>query len=134
VMRPHMRFVPIKTEEQQAALMLHKARDLLVRQQTMLINAIRGHMAELGMIAPQGCTKIKELIAVIQESDDESIPALARGAVVTCVGKAFGDLRLGEVSASCGEVNDLIGRLFAEAFPAVNFPHRNLTRSQQGPK
>jgi transposase len=52
VMRPHMRFVPIKTEEQQASLMLHKARDLLVRQQTMLINAIRGHMAELGMIAP----------------------------------------------------------------------------------
>ena len=44
VMRPHMRFVPIKTEEQQAALMLHKARDLLVRQQTMLIDAIRGHL------------------------------------------------------------------------------------------
>jgi transposase len=63
VMRPHMRFVPIKTEDQQAALMLHKARELLVRQQTMLINAIRGHMAELGMIAPQGSAKIKDLIA-----------------------------------------------------------------------
>ena len=80
VMRPHMRFVPVKTEEQQAALMLHKARELLVRQQTMLINAIRGHMAELGMIAPQGSAKIKDLIAVIQESEDQSIPALARAA------------------------------------------------------
>jgi transposase len=58
VMRPHMRFVPIKTEDQQAALVLHKARELLVRQQTMLIDAIRGHMSELGMIAPQGSGKI----------------------------------------------------------------------------
>ena len=80
-MRPHMRFVPIKTEDQQAALMLHKARELLVRQQTMLINAIRGHMAELGMIAPQGSAKIKDLIAVIQDSEDQSIPALARAAL-----------------------------------------------------
>jgi transposase len=81
VMRPHMRFVPVKTEEQQAALMLHKTRELLVRQQTMLINAIRGHMAELGMIAPQGAAKVKDLIAVIQESEDQSIPALARAAL-----------------------------------------------------
>jgi transposase len=85
VMRPHMRFVPIKTEEQQAALMLHKARDLLIRQQTMLINAIRGHMAELGMIAPQGFTKINDLIAVIQDSEDQSIPALARVALQSLV-------------------------------------------------
>jgi transposase len=81
VLRPHMRFVPIKTEEQQSALMLHKARDLLVRQQTMLINAIRGHMAELGMVAPQGSAKIKELIAVIKDSEDQSVPALARAAL-----------------------------------------------------
>ena len=81
VMRPHMRFVPIKSEEQQAALMLHKARELLVRQQTMLINAIRGHMAELGMIAPQGAAKVKDLIAVIQDSEDQSIPCLARAAL-----------------------------------------------------
>ena len=49
VTRPNMRFVPIKTEDQQAALMLHKARELLMRQQTMLVNALRAHMAELGM-------------------------------------------------------------------------------------
>ena len=80
-MRPHMRFVPIKAEDQQAALMLHKARELLVRQQTMLTNAIRGHMAELGMVAPQGSAKIKDLIAVIQDSEDQSIPACTGGLV-----------------------------------------------------
>ena len=46
-----MRFVPIKSVEQQAVLMLHRTRDLFVRQRTMLVNALRGHMAELGIIA-----------------------------------------------------------------------------------
>lgn len=78
VTRPHMRFVPITTEDQQAVLMLHKARELLVRQHTMLINTIRGHMTGPGMIAPRGSRKIQDLAAVIQESKDLSIPALAR--------------------------------------------------------
>ncbi len=64
VARPNMRFVPIKTEDQQAALMLHKARELLIRQQTMLVNALRAHMAELGMTAPQGRGKVENIIAV----------------------------------------------------------------------
>lgn len=51
VTRPTMRFVPLKTKEQQAALMLHRARQLLVRQRTMLSNAIRGHLAELGIVS-----------------------------------------------------------------------------------
>jgi transposase len=54
VTRPSMRFVPIKTEEQQTGLMLHRTRQLLVRQRTMLSNAIRGHMAELGIISAKG--------------------------------------------------------------------------------
>lgn len=54
VTRPTMRFVAVKTEEQQAVLMLHKARELLVRQRTMLTNALRAHLAELGMVAAQG--------------------------------------------------------------------------------
>ena len=54
-----MRSVPVKTEDQQAALMLHKARELLMRQQTMLVNAFRAHMAELGMTAPQGQGKVE---------------------------------------------------------------------------
>jgi transposase len=49
-----MRFVPIKTADQQALLMLHRTRDLLVRQRTQLINAIRAHLAELGLVAAQG--------------------------------------------------------------------------------
>jgi transposase len=79
--RPNMRFVPVKTEEQQAALMLHKARELLIRQQTMVVNALRAHMAELGMIAPQGRGKIKDIIAVIEDGADESIPDLAKAAL-----------------------------------------------------
>jgi len=81
VTRPHMRFVPIKTEDQQAALMLHKVRELLVRQQTMLVNALRGHMAELGMVAPLGRGHIKDLIAVIEDCEDESISTLAKAAL-----------------------------------------------------
>src|SRR3977135_843832 len=52
--RPTMRFVAVKTADQQAALMLHKVRDLLVRQRTMLINALRGRIAEFGIIAARG--------------------------------------------------------------------------------
>jgi len=81
VTRPNMRFVPIKTEDQQAALMLHKARELLVRQQNMLGNALRAHMAELGMIAPQGRSRIKDIIALILDVEDESIPTLAKAAL-----------------------------------------------------
>ncbi len=81
VMRPNMRFVPIKTEDQQAALMLHKARELLVRQQTMLVNALRAHMAELGMVTALGRGKVKNIIAVIEDSEDESIPDLAKAAL-----------------------------------------------------
>ena len=63
--RPTMRFVPIKTAEQQAVLMLHRTRDLLVRQRTMLVNALRSHMAELGIIAPQGIARVADLMAVL---------------------------------------------------------------------
>ncbi len=81
VTRPNMRFVPIKTEDQQAALMLHKARELLVRQQTMLMNALRAHMAELGMVAPLGRGKLKDIISVIEDPEDESISVLAKAAL-----------------------------------------------------
>ena len=63
VTRPSMRFVPIKSEAQQAALILHRVRDLLVRQRTMLINALRGHLAEFGVVAPQGPRHVAQLAA-----------------------------------------------------------------------
>ena len=76
-----MRFVPIKTPEQQAVLMLHRTRDLLVRQRTMLVNALRGHMAELGIIAPQGISRVADLVAVLLGEDEETMPLLARKAL-----------------------------------------------------
>ena len=81
VTRPTMRFVPIKTAEQQAVLMLHRTRDLLVRQRTMLVNALRGHMAELGVIAPQGIARVADLMAVLLGEDTTNVPALARQAL-----------------------------------------------------
>jgi transposase len=65
VTRTSMRFVPIKSEDQQATLMLHRARDLLVRQRTQLINAIRGHLAEFGLIEAQGPWNVPRLLACL---------------------------------------------------------------------
>jgi transposase len=69
VMRPSMRFVPIKTAEQQAALMLHRSRDLLVRQRTMLINSLRGHLAEFGIIEARGPDKVVRLVALLEDAE-----------------------------------------------------------------
>ncbi len=82
VTRPTMRFVPVKSEEQQAILMLHTARDLLVSQRTALINAIRGHFAEFGMVVAQGARNIHLLIAVIHEKDNNDLSASARVALL----------------------------------------------------
>ena len=62
VTRPSMRFVPVKSAEQQSVLMLHRVRALLIRQRTMLVNALRGHLAEFGIIVAQGISRIRELI------------------------------------------------------------------------
>jgi len=74
--RPGMRFVPIKSAEQQGALMLLKVRDLLVKQRTMLINAIRGHAAEFGVIAAKGPVKVAELLQQAHTAE-ASVPELA---------------------------------------------------------
>ena len=76
VTRPSMRFVPVKTVDQQAVLMLHRGRALLVRQRTMLINALRAHMAEFGFIAAKGLAHVEELVEAI-EDNDTPIPDLA---------------------------------------------------------
>jgi transposase len=78
VTRPSMRFVPTKSEQQQSGLMLHRSRQLLVRQRTMLSNAIRGHMAELGIISAKGRNGTAELLKVIVNAEDDRIPAIAR--------------------------------------------------------
>jgi transposase len=78
VTRPTMRFVAVKSVERQSVLVLHKTRELLVRQRTMLINAIRGHCAEFGIIAPQGARRTAELIEQVREADEAALPDLAR--------------------------------------------------------
>ena len=78
VTRPSMRFVPTKSEQQQSALMLHRSRQLLVRQRTMLLNAIRGHLAELGVISAKGRNGTAELLEIIAKEEDDRIPGIAR--------------------------------------------------------
>ena len=79
VTRPTMRFVPIKTKEQQAVLMLHRSRQLLVRQRTMLSNAIRGHLAELGIVSAKGRNGTGELLGIIADGADNRVPPGVRG-------------------------------------------------------
>jgi transposase len=78
VRRPSMRFVPLKTAKQQSALMMHRARELLVRQRTMLVNALRGHFAEFGLIEAQGLHKVARLITIVMDEKDGRVPDIAR--------------------------------------------------------
>jgi transposase len=82
VRRPTMRFVQIKSVEQQGQLMLHRARDLLMRQRTQLINALRAHMAELGIVAAQGREGVKELLKIIASEPDARLPVDAHTSLV----------------------------------------------------
>ena len=78
VMRPSMRFVATKSEQQQSILMLHRSRQLLVRQRTMLSNAIRGHMAEFGIVSAKGRNGTAELLAILANEQDDRFPIAAR--------------------------------------------------------
>ena len=87
VSRPTMRFVPIKSVDQQSALMLHRARDLLIRQRTMLKNALRGHLAEFGLTAPQGTSGNAMLAAIVEDEDLELLHPQARATLVLYSGQ-----------------------------------------------
>ncbi len=101
VTRPSMRFVPVKGEAQQAALMLHRVRDLLVRQRTQVINAIRGHLAEFGVIEAQGPWKVGRLVAGLEQ--DGSVPELVRELVQLLAAQLQEvEKRIGEVDARMG--------------------------------
>ena len=78
VTRANMRFVATKTPEQQSCLMLHRTRHLFIRQQTSVINAIRAHLAELGIVAPVGRNGVEELLGVIADPSDKRVPEIAR--------------------------------------------------------
>jgi transposase len=81
VMRPTMRFVPVKSAEQQANAMVYKVRELLVRQRTQLINALRSHLAEMGIVAAKGVNKLDDLIAIVRDPNDGRLPPPARPAL-----------------------------------------------------
>src|SRR3954465_14313678 len=83
--RPSMRFVPVKTEEQQANGVVFRARDLLVRQRTQGINGRRGHLSEYGSVFPQGITHADAVIAHV-EDPDSSVPESARAVLNVLVG------------------------------------------------
>ena len=82
VSRPSMRFVPVKSAERQSVLVLHRGRELLVRQRTMLINAIRGHCAEFGLVVAQGARAVPELIEKMRQADPAALPEIARSALL----------------------------------------------------
>jgi transposase len=85
VQRPGMRFVPVKSADQQARLMLHRVRDQLISQRTATINALRGHLAELGIVAAQRQAGLRQLLAVLAEVEDDRIPPLGREVLQTLV-------------------------------------------------
>ncbi|VTO16807.1 IS110 family transposase [Brevundimonas vancanneytii] len=77
VTRPTMRFVPVKSAERQAILTLHRTRELLVRQKTTLIRAIRSHCAEFGLVVPQGARRITDLLQLVRETHPSTLPQAA---------------------------------------------------------
>ena len=82
VTRANMRFVPTKTLEQQSCLMLHRKRHLFIRQQTAVINAIRAHLAEFGIIAPVGRNGVEQLLDVVADASDKRLPEIARACLL----------------------------------------------------
>ena len=93
-----MRFVRIKSPEQQGQLMQHRTRDLLMRQRTQLINALRAHLAELGIVAAKGDAGVTELLAIVADDDDPRLPIDARASVIV-------------LAAQLGAVQTLIGSI-----------------------
>jgi transposase len=81
VTRPNMRFVATKTPEQQSCLTLHRTRHLFIRQQTSVINAIRAHLAEFGIVAPVGRNGVEQLLSIAADSNDKRLPEFARACV-----------------------------------------------------
>jgi len=85
-----MRFVPTKTPEQQSCLMLHRTRHLFIRQQTAVINSIRAHLAEFGIVAPVGRKGVTELLHVVADPSDKRVPEVARACLAALGAQLLG--------------------------------------------
>ena len=106
VARPSMRFVPVKTPEQQAALSVHRTRNLLVGQRTQLINALRAHLAEFGLVAEEGRDGFAKLVAIVgDESSLQSLPAALQQMLQVIV------TQLGSLQQQIGELERMIHAL-----------------------
>jgi len=92
VTRPNMRFVATKTTEQQSCLTLHRTRHLFIRQQTSVINVIRAHLAEFGIVAPVGRKGVEQLLGIVADASDKRLPDIAR-ACVTALGAQLQTLK-----------------------------------------
>jgi transposase len=112
--RPDMRFVPVKSAAQQATLMLHKTRDLMVKQRTMSVNALRGHLAEFGLIAAKGIHRLEELLALARA--EGALPEEARAAVeMLALQIEQLDMRIDALAKSIGKTaKSPTGRLLME--------------------
>ena len=97
-MRPTMRFVPVKSEETQGAAVVFRIRDLLIRQRTQVINALRGHLAEFGQVVPQGAANAARLIAIVEDADS-GLPADAIASLTVLVAS------LSHLEAEIGKLN-----------------------------
>ena len=97
-----MRFVPVKTEEQQANGIVFRARDLLVRQRTQCVNALRGHLLEFGYVFPQGISQVATLVALI-EDPQSSLPESVR-VILKLLVDAFTALE-GQIAELDAEIN-----------------------------
>jgi transposase len=113
VTRPTMTFVAVKSAEQQALAMLHKVRETLIGQRTQAINALRGHLSELGVIAPLGLTGLAELTAIIRDAGDARLPPMARGTL---------ELLLAQIEAT--------GKRIAETDAALRAEHKSSAASR----
>ena len=107
VSRPGMRFVPIKSADQQATLMLHKTRELLVKQQTMSINALRGHLSEFGIVVAKGIGRVGELLDLAEK--DTTLPEGAKSGIKVLA------QHLEELDNSIDHLEKEIGRAHAQS-------------------
>ena len=114
VTRANMRFVPTKAPEQQSCLMLHRTRHLFIRQQTALINVIRAHLAEFGIVAPVGRKGVTELLRVVADPSDKRVPEVQGDADhhlhdQTDPGQKFGGRRFqtGQIGGKAGGIVDM---------------------------
>jgi len=101
--RPSMRFVPVKSEETQGAAMVFRVRELLIRQRTQAINALRGHLAEFGAVVPQGATNAGRLVALVEDRSS-GLPDDARGTLEVLIGV------LAQLDTQIGKLDDEIAR------------------------